>query len=200
MQRDLAALQREREIAAATAAAAFAREHPELLQSRVDDLDEDTRVFDDGARTDASPLVGDAQAADQAPAALGDAPWASAPAGESTGAGETLAEAGLAARMAVAGTQAAEDLVDTSQGAPPDPTWASDPTRWHPPAPPRVPATPVEPLPSLRVAVLATSSPGEVRLVLLDERTEPPAGAAAAILVPLSAGDGAAIARLLGGG
>jgi hypothetical protein len=57
----------------------------------------------------------------------------------------------------------------------------------------------LEPLAAVRVAVLGTSVPGEVRLVPLDSRTEPPTGAAAAILVPLTVGDGEAIARLFSG-
>jgi hypothetical protein len=55
-------------------------------------------------------------------------------------------------------------------------------------------------LPAVRVAVLGTASPGEVRLVRLDDHGDPPAGAATAILVPLSAGDGDVIARLFTAG
>ncbi|HZF56029.1 MAG TPA: hypothetical protein VE093_45760 [Polyangiaceae bacterium] len=53
------------------------------------------------------------------------------------------------------------------------------------------------PLPALRVAVLAGAS-GEARLVALGEGDAPPPGSALAILVPLSEGDGSAVARLLG--
>jgi hypothetical protein len=51
-------------------------------------------------------------------------------------------------------------------------------------------------LPSVRVAVLGTSVPGEVRLISLDAGDEPPPGAALAVLVPLSSADGDALARL----
>jgi hypothetical protein len=44
--------------------------------------------------------------------------------------------------------------------------------------------------------VLATTTPGEVRLITLDPRDDPPPGAAIALLVPLSAGDGDAITKL----
>jgi hypothetical protein len=52
---------------------------------------------------------------------------------------------------------------------------------------------------ALRVAVLATSAPGEVRLIALDTADEPPPGAALAVLVPLSAADGDSVSRLFGG-
>lgn len=53
-------------------------------------------------------------------------------------------------------------------------------------------------LPAVRVAVLGTGLAGEVRLISLDGGDEPPPGAAVAILVPMSAADGEAIARLFG--
>lgn len=53
-------------------------------------------------------------------------------------------------------------------------------------------------LPALRVAVLATGIAGEVRLISLDAGDEPPPGAAVAVLVPMSAADGEAVARLFG--
>lgn len=55
-----------------------------------------------------------------------------------------------------------------------------------------------ESLPALRVAVLGTGAAGEVRLIALDAAGEPPPGAAMAVLVPISAADGEAIARLFG--
>jgi hypothetical protein len=55
-------------------------------------------------------------------------------------------------------------------------------------------------LPTLRVAVLATSTAGEVRLIALAEADEAPPGAALALLVPLSAGDGDSVTRLFRGG
>lgn len=62
------------------------------------------------------------------------------------------------------------------------------------------PAAPkrLDTLPALRVAVLATSVVGEVRLISLDAGDEPPPGAALAVLVPLSGADGEALARLFG--
>jgi hypothetical protein len=58
----------------------------------------------------------------------------------------------------------------------------------------------VETLPTLRVAVLATAAPGEVRLIALREADDAPPGAALALLVPLSAGDGESVTRLFRGG
>ena len=52
-------------------------------------------------------------------------------------------------------------------------------------------------LPALRVAVLGTGIAGEVRLISLGNE-EPPPGAAVAVLVPLTAADGEAVARLFG--
>jgi hypothetical protein len=56
----------------------------------------------------------------------------------------------------------------------------------------------VAPLLSFRVAILATGTPGEVRLVALDGAGQAPEGAAQAILVPLSAADGEMVAKLFG--
>ncbi len=56
----------------------------------------------------------------------------------------------------------------------------------------------VAPLLSFRVAILATGTPGEVRLIALDGAGAPPEGAAQAILVPLGAADGEIVARLFG--
>jgi hypothetical protein len=54
-------------------------------------------------------------------------------------------------------------------------------------------------LPALRVAVLATSALGEVRLIALEGNDDAPPGAALAVLVPLSAADGEAVAKLFRG-
>jgi hypothetical protein len=51
-------------------------------------------------------------------------------------------------------------------------------------------------IPSVRVAVLATGTAGEVRLIALDGADDPPPGAALAILVPIGASDAEAVARL----
>ncbi|AKT40442.1 uncharacterized protein CMC5_045950 [Chondromyces crocatus] len=193
---------REQELAAL---AARGREHPELANIRIDDLDEDTRIIE-GARTDVAPLILESTS----PALIASPPIPASPAAEAWSGstnpdgpvqGETLAEAGLAEqpRTPQSDRDSAAEGDDTATFQA-DPTWATDLTRWHAPAPPRVPSPPVEALPALRVAVLATATPGEVRVVLLDERTEPPAGATTAILVPLSASEGATLARLLGGG
>ena len=72
-------------------------------------------------------------------------------------------------------------------------------TRNAAPAAARAPKKRPEPLPALRVAVLATSVPGEVRLIALDPADEPPPGAAVAMLVPLTAADGESVTRLFGG-
>jgi hypothetical protein len=60
------------------------------------------------------------------------------------------------------------------------------------------PAKRVASLPALRVAVLATSVPGEVRLIALDPGDDAPPGAALAVLVPLSPADGESVTRLFG--
>jgi hypothetical protein len=57
----------------------------------------------------------------------------------------------------------------------------------------------LETTPALRVAVLATSAAGEVRLIALGANDEAPPGAALAMLVPLTAADGESVARLFGG-
>lgn len=51
-------------------------------------------------------------------------------------------------------------------------------------------------MPALRVAVLGTADQGDVQLVLLPYGTQAPEGAATAMLLPASAADAAAIARL----
>ena len=53
------------------------------------------------------------------------------------------------------------------------------------------------PLLAHRVAVMASRTPGELRLVPFDVGTPPP-GAAIAVLVPLGAADGDALAQLFG--
>ena len=54
------------------------------------------------------------------------------------------------------------------------------------------------PLLAHRVAVVAGSRPGEIRLLPLDAAGAPPMGAAIALLVPLSAADGDVVAQLFG--
>jgi hypothetical protein len=115
-----------------------------------------------------------------------------------------MVEAGLLSKgvPAVHRAEAASDVTDAAGlVSAQEPSWAAsaDPTRWRE-ASPRIAAPQIQALPAMRVAVLGTSAPGEVRLLLLDDRSDPPTGAAAAILVPLSGGDGEAIARLFAGG
>jgi hypothetical protein len=55
-------------------------------------------------------------------------------------------------------------------------------------------------LPAIRVAVLATDVPGEVRLMALHEGDDAPPGAALALLVPLTTGDGESMSHLFRGG
>jgi hypothetical protein len=67
------------------------------------------------------------------------------------------------------------------------------------PAPGRRPAKRTGTLPALRVAVLATSVPGEVRLIALEPTDDAPPGAALAVLVPLTPADGESVTKLFGG-
>ncbi len=66
-------------------------------------------------------------------------------------------------------------------------------------AAPRATPKRVETIPALRVAVLATTTPGEVRLIALGISDEAPPGAALAVLVPLSVAAGESVARRFGG-
>ncbi len=61
------------------------------------------------------------------------------------------------------------------------------------------PSKKLDTLPAIRVAALATSIPGEVRLIALEGNDDAPPGAALAVLVPLTAADGEALARLFRG-
>lgn len=65
---------------------------------------------------------------------------------------------------------------------------------WPEGAPSTVPA--LSPLPALRVAVLAASQAGEVRIVPLVPGSIAPLGAVTAVLVPTSAEEGEALTRL----
>jgi hypothetical protein len=90
---------------------------------------------------------------------------------------------------------------DMSQGEPsterPPSSPDVEPPRRAAPAP--QPPKRLDTLPALRVAVLATAVPGDVRLIALGTHDEAPPGAAIAVLVPLSAADGEAVARLFKG-
>jgi hypothetical protein len=69
-------------------------------------------------------------------------------------------------------------------------------TRTRAAAPPRH----VDAVPSVRVAVLATTTPGEVRLIALNAGDDAPPGAAIALLVPFTSADGESVLKLFRGG
>ncbi|WP_437820242.1 hypothetical protein [Sorangium sp. So ce1078] len=174
-----------------------AQEQRVLMEHRIEDLDEET------------PMLGLEQEGD------GDSePSAAAPTDASAGAGPedradwTEAEpddddAGVASadqqgEMTLAEKPSGAMQARPSEGAAVDSAWSDPPYEgeWQAP-PPRLPASQIEPLPALRIAVIGISSTGELRLVPMDGRNAPPRGAALGILVPLSPGDGETIARLL---
>lgn len=175
-----------------------------LMELRIEDLDEETpmlaleQLAGDGKPSAAAPEAGHASddRADwtEAEPDEADADIAAADQqGDPTSAREPS--------DAVQG-QGAEEAASWSQGAPTDgrgdSSWNDPPYEgeWQAP-PPRLPASQIEPLPALRIAVIGISSAGELRLVPMDGRNAPPRGAALGILVPLSPGDGETIARLL---
>ncbi|MDC0681827.1 hypothetical protein [Sorangium atrum] len=175
-----------------------------LMELRIEDLDEETPMLA------LEQLAGDGKA----PAAAPEAGPASDDRADWTEAEPDEADAGIASADqqgdgepsdAVQG-RGAEGAASWSQGAPTDDrggssedsSWSDPPYEgeWQAP-PPRLPASQIEPLPALRIAVIGISSAGELRLVPMDGRNAPPRGAALGILVPLSPGDGETIARLL---
>ncbi|WP_438036729.1 hypothetical protein [Sorangium sp. So ce204] len=181
-----------------------------LMELRIEDLDEETPMLA------LEQLAGDGKP----PAAAPEAGHASDDRADWTEAepDEAEADAGIASAdrqgdPTLAGDpsdamqgQSAEEAASWSQGAPTDDrggssegsSWNDPPyeAEWQAP-PPRLPASQIEPLPALRIAVIGISSAGELRLVPMDGRNAPPRGAALGILVPLSPGDGETIARLL---
>ncbi|KYF65603.1 hypothetical protein BE15_11855 [Sorangium cellulosum] len=187
-----------------------AQEQRVLMEHRIEDLDEETPMLgleqmasegeestdaprdaraeadgtDDRGWTEAEPDDDDGAAADQqAESTLTN--------GERAGAKPAKGVDGEAAWGRAAGSD------DRGAGGV-DGSWSDAPYEgeWQAP-PPRLPASQIEPLPALRVAVIGISSTGELRLVPMDGRNAPPRGAALGILVPLSPGDGETIARLL---
>ncbi|WP_437581046.1 hypothetical protein [Sorangium sp. So ce887] len=173
-----------------------AQEQRVLMEHRLEDLDEET------------PTLGLEQAGDDEPSA---AVSAEAPAGAHASddrADWTEAEpddddAGVASAhqqgdMTLAAEPSGAMQARPSEGTAVDSAWSDPPYEgeWQAP-PPRLPASQIEPLPALRIAVIGISSTGELRLVPMDGRNAPPRGAALGILVPLSPGDGETIARLL---
>ncbi|WP_434048014.1 MULTISPECIES: hypothetical protein [Sorangium] len=188
-----------------------AQEQRVLMEHRIEDLDEETPMLgleqmagdgeestdaprdaraeadgtDDRGWTEAEPDDDDGAAADQqAESTLTN--------GERAGAKPAK---GADGETAAWGRAAGSD--DRGAGGV-DASWSDAPYEgeWQAP-PPRLPASQIEPLPALRVAVIGISSTGELRLVPMDGRNAPPRGAALGILVPLSPGDGETIARLL---
>ncbi|WP_437282491.1 hypothetical protein WME90_18520 [Sorangium sp. So ce375] len=182
-----------------------------LMELRIEDLDEETPMLPQDLAGDGKPAAVPRDAPEGAHASDDRADWTEAepddaddgiasvnPQGDPTLAGEPS--------DAVQGEGAEEGAASWSQGAPTDDrgrsaadsSWSEPPYEgeWQAP-PPRLPASQIEPLPALRVAVIGISSAGELRLVPMDGRNAPPRGAALGILVPLTAGDGETIARLL---
>ncbi|WP_437737807.1 hypothetical protein [Sorangium sp. So ce1335] len=183
-----------------------------LMEHRIEDLDEETPMLG------LEQMAGDGEGSAAAPPELRAEPngsderggWTEAepddddggaaedPQGESTLATGELAGAtpakGADAKAAACARAAADDRGTAAVDA----SWSDAPYEgeWQAP-PPRLPASQIEPLPALRVAVIGISSTGELRLVPMDGRNAPPRGAALGILVPLSPGDGETIARLL---
>ncbi|XXX81908.1 hypothetical protein WMF30_24425 [Sorangium sp. So ce134] len=173
-----------------------AQEQRVLMEHRIEDLDEET------------PMLGLEQAGDGEPSAEApeDAPaerQASDDRGDWTEAEPDDDDAGAASadqqgEPTLAGGPSGAMQERPSEGAAVDSAWSDPPYEgeWQAP-PPRLPASQIEPLPALRIAVIGISSTGELRLVPMDGRNAPPRGAALGILVPLSPGDGETIARLL---
>ncbi|WP_437747089.1 hypothetical protein WMF39_19940 [Sorangium sp. So ce1504] len=179
-----------------------------LMELRIEDLDEETpmlaleQLAGDGKPPAAAPEAGDASddradwteaEPDEADAGIASADHQGDPilAGEPSDAMQ-----GQGAEEAASWSQGA--LTDDRGGSSEDSSWNDPPYEgeWQAP-PPRLPASQIEPLPALRIAVIGISSAGELRLVPMDGRNAPPRGAALGILVPLSPGDGETIARLL---
>ncbi|WP_437616158.1 hypothetical protein WMF20_20655 [Sorangium sp. So ce834] len=170
-----------------------AQEQRVLMEHRIEDLDEET------------PMLGLEQAGDGEPSAAApeDAPQASEDRADWTEAEPDDEDAGAASadqqgEPTLAGGPSGAMQARPSEGAAVDSAWSDPPYEgeWQAP-PPRLPASQIEPLPALRIAVIGISSTGELRLVPMDGRNAPPRGAALGILVPLSPGDGETIARLL---
>jgi hypothetical protein len=143
-----------------------------------DDLDEDTRVLSAKPGGGTEDVIEQAFVRLRAAGADGAIPPAPAPAPDP-----------------------ARDFTDeiTRPGSQSTSAWAQAPDTPAPIATSPAPQRPLTTLPSLRVAVLGTSVPGEVRLITLGAGDEPPPGAALAVLVPLSPADGEAVTRLFRG-
>jgi hypothetical protein len=188
-----------------------AQEQRVLMEHRIEDLDEETpmlgleQMAGDGEESTDAPRDARAEAD-----GADDRGWTEAePDDDDSAAADQQVESTLA-NGERAGTKAAKGAdgkaaawaraagSDDRGTAGVDASWSDAPYEgeWQAP-PPRLPASQIEPLPALRVAVIGISSTGELRLVPMDGRNAPPRGAALGILVPLSPGDGETIARLL---
>ncbi|WP_437311420.1 hypothetical protein [Sorangium sp. So ce388] len=186
-----------------------AQEQRVLMEHRIEDLDEETpmlgleQMAGDGEPSGDAPLG----APEEANASDDRGGWTeaepdddegtrSAPAAQQRDAALTRERSAQGAEGAVSWARA--PAADDRGSAAVDSSWSDPPYEgeWQAP-PPRLPASQIEPLPALRVAVIGISSTGELRLVPMDGRNAPPRGAALGILVPLSPGDGETIARLL---
>lgn len=170
-----------------------------------DDLDEDTRVL--------SAKHGTHDEIDQALAKLRSPPAPSVPAASPFDA-RTEPRATAARTPAARGFHEEATTDGTVANGPSSSVTSPSTSRWQPPSErtsptERPPAaeqaaaqgapTPkrLNTLPALRVAVLGTGVVGDVRIISLGN-DEPPPGAAVAVLVPLTAADGEAVARLFG--
>ncbi|HTN83928.1 MAG TPA: hypothetical protein VL242_09590, partial [Sorangium sp.] len=186
-----------------------AQEQRVLMEHRIEDLDEETPMLG------LEQMAGDGEPSGDAPPGApeeANAPddrggWTEAEPDDDEGTGSAPAaqqrDAALTRERSAQGAEGAASwarapAADDRGSAAVDSSWSDPPYEgeWQAP-PPRLPASQIEPLPALRVAVIGISSTGELRLVPMDGRNAPPRGAALGILVPLSPGDGETIARLL---
>jgi hypothetical protein len=181
------------------------------MELRIEDLDEETPMLsqEQPAGDGKAPAAAPADAPEAADASDDRADWTEAEPDEAHAdivSADQQGDPTLAGEPSDAVQDEGSEEASWSQGAPTDArggasvdsSWNEPPYEgeWQAP-PPRLPASQIEPLPALRIAVIGISSAGELRLVPMDGRNAPPRGAALGILVPLSPGDGETIARLL---
>ncbi|MGK3963314.1 hypothetical protein WMF38_03890 [Sorangium sp. So ce118] len=187
-----------------------AQEQRVLMEHRIEDLDEETPMLSlEQMAGDGEPSAGAPPGAPEEANASDDrGGWTEAEPDDDEGAGSASAtqqrDAAMTRERSAQGAEGAASWAraagaDDRGSAAVDSSWSDPPYEgeaWQAP-PPRLPASQIEPLPALRVAVIGISSTGELRLVPMDGRNAPPRGAALGILVPLNPGDGETIARLL---
>jgi hypothetical protein len=140
------------------------------LGLRFDDLDEDTKIIPGRQQLGRVLLAVDPFRSDAAATPDGDA-------------GE-----GIADHLTTPGEE--DEGLDALRAA-----WAAR-SQQQDAVPSTMPAAHLAALPAMRVAVLGTSDHRDVRILPLAPGAAAPAGAATAILVPLTPEDGEAIARL----